>query len=304
MPGFRRSRTDLTVYRIHNTECVTFDKLKKHAFQPIDNLKTEDFSRGWTNLDDMLDTGWATSVPEKGEWLCFCYRQDKRTIPGAVLKKLYAEALKEERSAATAEQKTVSRKRKAELKELIRLRLLPTIQPAPTLVDVAMNMHSGLLLVGTSVKGVLANFEELMGSSFGLAPVKCEPGADVQQKLRALFSDGLTAAISDRSFTLADAGQVVLAGSIGEDDVQVVVKNDKASAAAGLESGLSIAKLKIQLQRNDGLVWTFKLSTDLTFSGFCAPATEASGHDDAALLEKLYLLEHGVEAVFAAFSVK
>lgn len=300
--AFLRTSTDLTVYRINDPAAVTADKLKRHAFRPIDDLTTEEIAVGWTNIDDMLDTAWALSVPEKGEWLCFTFRRDKRSIPGAALKKLYAEALKNEKESIP-EQKVISRKRKAELKEQVKLRMLSNIEPSPALVDVALNMHSGLLLVSCSAKGLLASFEELMTNTFGVELQQPEASADVQAILRGLYNESLQIAHNDFTYQLSEAGHITLAGTNDDGDVQIVVKNDRASADAGLASGLSITKLKLTIERDDALSWTFKLNSSMSFSGLKSPAAEATGKDEAALLEKLYLIEQAVGVTWKVFGV-
>ena len=310
MPGILSTTTDLTVYMIDNPAAVTAEKLKRHAFRPIDELKTEELAMGWTSIDAMLDTAWESAPPEKGEWLCFALRVDKRTIPGAVFKKHYAEAIKEEEAAlASGEQKFISRKRKAELKEQIKLRLLPAVEPAPAIVDVAMNMHSGLLLVASSAKSLLLHLENLMATSFGVTPRRQETDANSQQILRQIYESSAQVEWNGHAYTLTDAGQVTLAGNRGDEAVQVVVKNDNASVDAALEAGLSIAKLKISMERNSepGFVWTFSLTELLNLSGVKTPATEKQADDkddDAAILEKLYLLEIVVGAVGRLFELK
>lgn len=310
MPGILSTTTDLTIYMIDNPAAVTADKLKRHAFRPIDDLNTEELAVGWTSIDAMLDTAWEGGPPEKGEWLCFALRVDKRAIPGAVFKKHYAEALKEEEAAlASGEQKFISRSRKAELKEQVKLRLLPAIEPAPSIVDVAMNMHSGLLLVASSAKALLAHLEELMATSFGVTPRKRESSVDSQRILRQIYESSAQVEWNEHAYTLTDAGQVTLAGSRDDEAVQVVVKNDKASVDAGLEADLSIVKLKICMERDSepGFAWTFSLTEALNLSGVKTPATEKPATDndtDAAMLEKLYLLELVAGSIGKLFELK
>ncbi len=265
---------------------------------------------GWTSIDAMLDTAWESAPPEKGEWLCFALRVDKRAIPGAVFKKHYAEALKKEEAAvASGEQKFISRSRKAELKEQIKLRLLPAAEPAPAIVDVAMNMHSGLLLVASSAKSLLVHLEDLMATSFGVTLRSKETDANSPQILRQIYESGAQVEWNGHAYTLTDAGQVTLVGNRGDEAVQVVVRNDDTSVDTGLEAGLSIAKLKIRMERDSEpeFAWTFSLTESLSLSGIKTPATEKQVEDndtDAATLEKLYLLELVVGAVGKLFELK
>lgn len=312
MAGICSATTDLTVYAIDDPAAVTADKLRRHAFRPIDDLKTEALAVGWTSIDGMLDTAWEKAPPEKGEWLCFALRVDKRTIPGAVLRKRYAEALKAEEDALPedAERRYVSRKRRVELKEEVRLRLLPTIEPVPSVVDMAMNMHTGLLLVATGAKGVLGHMEELMASTFGVTPRRLEAGVDVGATFRQFYEGSRTLEREGHRYTLAYADQMTLAGLQDDNQVQVVIKNDSASAFAGLDAGLSVEKIRLSMERDaePGFAWTFALNASLAFSGVKTPATESKPDDqndaDAACLEKLYLLEQLVGVVGQLFELK
>ena len=106
-------------------------KLKLFAFQDIDNRPDERFW-GWTNIDDMLDTSWQSSPPEKGHYLAFSLRLDTRRIAPAVFKKHYTLALREEEQKAKAEGHAfVSRLRHQELRQAVRQRLLQRSLPIP-----------------------------------------------------------------------------------------------------------------------------------------------------------------------------
>lgn len=300
MSGFMSNSTALSVFQVNNPSAVTADALKKFAFRPIDTQKGEELAVGWTNMDDMLDTAWASSVPEKGEWLCFALRVDKRKVPGAILKKHFGEAL------ATQGKHFVSRERKKELKEQLKLRLLANTEPAPASVDVVMNKESGQLLVASTAKGMLAHLTELMPRSFGVQIAPLEPQIDVQQVLRTIYDAHMQASFESQTYKLTDAGRITLAG-ISEADasiIEVVVKNDRTSTDTGLAGGLSIAKLKISMEReNDSLVWVFSLNGLLEFSGLKVPAAKKNKDDnqDAVLLEKLYLIEQAVGVIHNLF---
>lgn len=310
MPGFMNKSTAVSVFHVDNPAAVTAEGLKRGAFRPIDALKREELAFGCVNIADILDTSWATSPPEKGEWMCFALRVDKRTVPGAVLKKCYAEALKAEQEAQ--ERKTVSRARKKELREQVKARLSANIEPAPNVVDVAVNMNTGQVLASSVAKGLLEHLETVFVSSFGVKLERKHPADVPSQGLRAVYDDMPRVEYAGHTYTLADAGHVTLCGSGDSGSVTVAVKNDRASADAGLASGLSIVKLKATMERDgeSDFNWTFTLiSTSdggLAFSGLKTPSVKSDDKDDpdAVLLEKLYLLELAVGVVHAQFMVK
>lgn len=303
---FLRASTDISVFTIASPDRVTSQKLRQHAFRPIDDLKTETLAAGWTSIEDMADTAFQSS-PEYGEWLCFALRVDRRSIPGAVLKRHFEDALKEERgnmARAGADVPIVSRARKKELKEQLMLRLLPHVEPVPSLVDVAMNMHTGLTFVSTASKGLLQLFQDTAAASFGVTPEPLPLPEDPQTPLRAIFDGEVHTDFNGHAYAFSQGGQVTLSGISSEDEaVTIVAKNDLSSAQAGLEAGFSIDKLRIRMERDgEAFAWQFSLTPELTLLAVRTPKTEESV-GEAALLEKLYLFEQCVGAVRTLFCV-
>lgn len=103
MAGLKSSSTDLSCFHFSDTKAVTAAKLKQFAFRSIDDAKTEELAFGWVNIDDPMDTAWQVSPPDKGEWLCWAFRMDKRSVPAQVVKKHLAEALKDELAKYSAQ---------------------------------------------------------------------------------------------------------------------------------------------------------------------------------------------------------
>ena len=98
--SFLKSSTSFTRFRIvdeipADLWAAVPEKLRQFAFQDIDEIP-EERSFGWVNFDDMLDTAWRLSPPEKAEYLVFSLRVDTRRIPPAVLRKHTRIALQEE----------------------------------------------------------------------------------------------------------------------------------------------------------------------------------------------------------------
>ena len=304
MPGFKASSMDIALFRVADTSVVTEDKLKRHAFRPIDDLKGEESAAGWVGFGD--DTEWLAPV-EHGEWMVWSLRMDRRSVPGPVVSKYLAEAVREE--AGKAEDGKVSRTRRKELKELVRSKLLARAEPVPTVADVALNVHSGLLLVGTKSGGMLEKFMECFRGAFGCEPAEVRFREDMPELLRTLYDEGLRASLDGHDFELSEAGLAALEGSTAEGEkVAITARNDRAAVDAGLEKGFGLVRLGVGMIRDNdsSLAWRFALdgATEgcATLSGVKTPA--ASGGDDnpdAALLEKLYLLEQAAGVALELF---
>ena len=55
---------------------------------------------------------------------------------------------------------------------MLRLKLIQGAEPVPSVADVALNAHSGLLLVGTKSGGMLEKFTDCFQGAFGCAPAE------------------------------------------------------------------------------------------------------------------------------------
>lgn len=304
MSGF----TALRCFKADKPEAVTLDALRHHAFQSIDEMKSEAQSVGWTSIDDMLDTTWASSVPEKGEWICFALRVDKRKIPGAVQKKAYAEALKQELELMQEQGKPyVSRSRKAEIKDQVHHSLMGKTTPMPAMVPVALQQQTGLVLVGSTSK-MVELVEEYFQTSFGVTLTMYEAGNDVQQVLQGIYADGVEIVSDDHVYSLAEGGQVVFTSSGGTVSISASETACSDHAPAGLQG--DIGKLKIRMERSDdpALCWMFTLTQALEIPWLKLPV--AAGEkgtdtdDDAAMLERLYLLEQLFQVINKLFDLQ
>ena len=76
-----KSSIPLTVYRAESPLLanITGDAIRRFAFRSIDNVP-EEKACGFVNCDDMFDTEWINSIPEKVDisnlyalnYLCLC----------------------------------------------------------------------------------------------------------------------------------------------------------------------------------------------------------------------------------------
>lgn len=310
--GLMAKNCALTVFKVENPAAVTAEKLKQFALAPIDDLPGEEMARGWVNFDDMLDPAWDMSVPEKGNFMVFGFRIDTRRVPGPVLRKEYGKALQEEQEKARAEGKQfVSRERKKELKELIKARLMAKTPPSPAVVDAALDMTTGQLLVSSTSGRQLESFAEHFKASFDqdiqeLNFAGLEERADalkdglaMESFLQEIYGHSRDVSWDGHTFNIAKAGELTLQKESGE---TVASKGEPGSVAVGLEAGLYIRKLKVVITDENAMQWSVVIDRDFRFR-VQAPAVEKEkdADPDAVLLEKLYLLHLAVGAVHELF---
>lgn len=303
MPGFLSSSMALTVYTLPSVTAITPEKLQQFAFRSIDEIP-EPRGWGWTNIDDMFDTAWRVSVPEKGSFLCFGFRVDTRRVSGGVLRKHLADALREEEAQAAAQGVKVKRSRKKELKEVLAAKLLAQAEPVPVSTDVVVDTDNGQMYVAANSAATLELFESHFEASFGLRPEKIEADpAQGTQLLRVIYEHGLTIGYGEHEYTLTEGGQGSLVHP--ENGAHVSARDEPETIAKSLEAGLELSRLKVIMVRKDeeDLEWTFMLGDAFTLTGLKTPKVESEDDDpDSAWLEKLYLIQLVVGVLRAAFA--
>lgn len=152
---------DQTIRELHQ-------RLKDQAFRDIDHTADER-SWGWVSFEDMLDHRFIAAPPEKGEYAAFSLRLDTRRIPPAVFKKHVTLAMNAELVKAKEEgRKFLSKDRKRELRENVRLALMQRTLPIPAVFDVAWNVRTGVLLFGSTRPKVQDLFTSHFTQTFDL----------------------------------------------------------------------------------------------------------------------------------------
>lgn len=144
------------------------DKLRQFSFRDIDDTSDER-AWGWVCFDDMLDSQWRTAPPEKGEFLAFSLRLDARRIPAAVIKKYTALSLRDEEERNKQQgKKFISRERKKELKEQVKLRLLSRFLPIPAEFNVVWATTSNMVYFASTQPKMCDLFMEYFTLTFDL----------------------------------------------------------------------------------------------------------------------------------------
>ena len=171
--SFLKSSTSFTRFRIvdeipADLWAAVPEKLRQFAFQDIDEIP-EERSFGWVNFDDMLDTAWRLSPPEKAEYLVFSLRVDPRRIPPAVLRKHTRIALQEEEQRIREfGKKFVARERKKEIAEQVKLRLRGRFLPIPSEFQVVWNTQTAKIYLASTQGKLIELFQDLFTRTFDL----------------------------------------------------------------------------------------------------------------------------------------
>ncbi|MDQ7831705.1 MAG: hypothetical protein RDU30_08230 [Desulfovibrionaceae bacterium] len=144
------------------------DILKHHAFQDID-ATADERSFGWVSFEDMLDNRFASAPPQKAHYLLFALRLDTRRISPAVFKKHLRVALDAERQAGKEDGRNfLTKDRKTEIAEQVRLRLMARSLPIPAVFDVVWNTDTHDVYLNSTNSKVQELFEDMFTLTFEL----------------------------------------------------------------------------------------------------------------------------------------
>ena len=196
--SFQKASTSFTRFRIIDDIPADLwasipEKLRQYAFIDIDDI-AEERAFGWTSFDDMLDTEWRQSPPEKGDFLTFSLRLDTRRIPPAVLRKHVRLALRDEEERIKAlGKKFIVRERKKEIQEQVKLRLMGRFLPIPAEFQVVWNMRSGRVYFASTQTKMIEMFLDLFTRTFELRLEQLLP----YSLALAMFGEEISAKLDD-----------------------------------------------------------------------------------------------------------
>lgn len=253
----------LTVYRVSPEEQLTllpktrdYEAIAHAAFEDIDELPHIEKSTGTVVFEDYRSTNFDPGNVEFGEYVVFSIRIDERKIPGAALNKQVEDAIDKEMAEAKKEGKNfISRDRKREIKEQVKLRLRAHTVPTPKVADVWWNTKTNLLFLTDKSKGFVEALDDVFRTAFGTRFV-IEPltlGLDEENNmvghdfLTAIWNangttfshgeDSAHAFISD-NITAADAQETIKVSEVGSnaefDDIKRAVEDGKFIIGAQL----------------------------------------------------------------------
>lgn len=222
-----KSSIPLTVYRAESPllASITGDAIRRFAFRSIDNVP-EEKACGFVNCDDMFDTEWINSIPEKGHYMAFGFRVDVRRIAPAILKKHVAAKVREEiGNLQTQGKKALSKGRKGEIRKHCKNILLSKTEPRPSMYGVAVNMSTGLVYVASTSKSMLELFEKCMESAFGgelerLYPIALSGttgGSDhpLEDLMKDIYAESMTLSLDEKTYSIAEQGKATLSRTDG-----------------------------------------------------------------------------------------
>ncbi|MRR56785.1 MAG: exonuclease [Deltaproteobacteria bacterium] len=169
------------------------ERLTKHGFISIDR-GIEEFSVGWVTPDDHRVNDFSSpSAFWRDHYLFFTLRQDKRNIPGALLR-AYQKVAEEEYLAANPGFRRVPKQKREEMREAVRASLLARTLPVPSTCDAVWDTRSKTLTIASISTKTVDLFDTLFRKTFeGLRLLAVHPFARAEQVAPPQLADALQA---------------------------------------------------------------------------------------------------------------
>jgi DNA recombination-dependent growth factor C len=160
-----------TRYQVKGSPAENFmeglaDKIGHNAFRNLTEDSTRERSTGWVNVMDMFDNRFQALEFLKEPYIAMSLRVDERKIPATAIKQYCLEA--EEKIKVAENLDFLPKRRRADIKEGVKLRLLKRAIPGSRVFDMVWNYSNGNVLFGSTNTKLCDEFQELFLKTFDL----------------------------------------------------------------------------------------------------------------------------------------
>jgi len=141
-------------------------KITGHSFRNLDEESIAERSVGWVNVMDMFDSRFAGLEFLKEPYVTMSLRVDEKKIPPTALKQYCLEA--EEKIKTAEDLEYLPKRRRLDIKEGVRLRLLKRAIPVSRTYDMIWNYNTGLVIFGCTANKLCDEFMEFFLRTFNI----------------------------------------------------------------------------------------------------------------------------------------
>ncbi len=145
LASFRRYRIAAGTPPDHRAEAF-LSRLEKHRFTPLDDAIEEDERAGWITAEHILDTRFTFEKVVHDPYVLFALRIDRRRVSRALLV-AHVRIEEEAFRRATGSQRVPAKKRK-EIREQVRDRLIRETKPVPASYPAIWAIERGVVYFG------------------------------------------------------------------------------------------------------------------------------------------------------------
>jgi hypothetical protein len=177
------------------------ERLAKNGFVPIDQ-GTAELSVGWVHLDDYRESSFAVPASFwRDHYLALTLRQDRRTIPAALLR-AHQKISESDFLAANPGYTRVPKQKREELRDAVRNYLLAKTLPIPATFDAVWDIDKSLLTLATLSAKAVDQFENHFKKTFeGFRLVAIHPFA----RAEAVVPEKYVSALNQANRSTTDA---------------------------------------------------------------------------------------------------
>ena len=162
------------------------DALARHAVRDIDG-ETEVKSVGWTGFEKHFTKEFDPEHLACGEYLAFCLRIDKKSLPGKVVRKCVS--IESRKKLSETNRQFLSKEEKLEIRERVEAGLLTKIPAAPSVFDVLWDLTEDEVWLFSTQKAAKEEFETLFNKSFGMTLIPLFPYTLAENRLKLSVND-------------------------------------------------------------------------------------------------------------------
>ncbi len=142
------------------------ERIPRYAFRRLREDSDQERAVGWVNVLDELQIGFSGDEFLKEPYLALSFRVDSRSVPARTLRQYCREA--EEEVKARDGLEYLNKKRREEIRDAVRSRLLRRAIPRSVIYDMTWDLQSGIVLFGSTNKRVCDDFSEAFYNTFEL----------------------------------------------------------------------------------------------------------------------------------------
>ena len=142
------------------------EKIARYSFRNLDEKSIDERSVGWVNVMDMFDSRFAGLEFLKEPYITMSLRIDERKIPATALKQYCLEA--EERIKKDENLEYLPKRRRSDIKDGVRLRLLKRAIPVSRCYDMIWNYSTRLIIFGSTASRLCDKFVEFFLQTFDI----------------------------------------------------------------------------------------------------------------------------------------
>ncbi|MCD6305574.1 MAG: recombination-associated protein RdgC [Deltaproteobacteria bacterium] len=142
------------------------ENIGRYAFRDLDEQSIDERSAGWVNIMDMFDHRFEGLEFLKEPYIAMSLRIDERKIPSTALRQYVRQA--EEKVKEEEHLEFLSRNRREDVKEAVRLRLLKRAIPVTRTYDMIWNTLTGLVIFGCVSPRICDEFIHRFYLTFGI----------------------------------------------------------------------------------------------------------------------------------------